>query len=383
MRFALHSGSLAASERLWYYRSVSTHERPRRRVARTGSATADLPETPRRPADLTGLLALQQSAGNRAVARLLIDDKSNDVKVPDSYANRTVKWDGTYQDKDAPDRRVFDVITGGGGRDAFMEGLGLNTLGSVRQVADATLGTAGARVASKGAKGDVGKTFKAAALDQHKLLHHYDANTFASVQEATIDLVMDPEDFLPEAPDLPEAGKPLTSVRKEFEHASVGAKKKKGKSEARALPTYWEFVCVLIALVEVGGLDAAKAKSGAKKTPGDVTEAVQSLHDHYMGRDVPLQYDDSSARRKIMTEWGYSMIFSGRSAWTELPSRVALAAGKYIFDIKGHTVAVDVLKDIGPTTKIDKESEYFKCHSDPKNYNKDEFKEQVHYIWKP
>lgn len=386
---------------------MSSNDRLRRRVARTGPEEPGLPEPPRHPPDVTALLALQRSAGNRAVvSRLMVDDASAEVKVPQSYADRTLRWDGTYQDKDADERRVSDIIAGSG-REHFKAGINYPALRSISTVADATLGVDGAKVWDpKGEKG-LGGRFKAAAVDHHRLLHHSGATQIGTAAEATIDPVLDPEDFLPEKPDLPEAGVAVDSPRKEFEKeaaqqaakqqkvaekqarkggkgkgkAKAGDKDGEAENDARKIGTYWEFVCVLIALLSVEGIDCAKATEAASKTPGSMLEAVQALHDHYMRLQQPLQYDDSSARRKVMTEWGYELVFAGRSAWEALPGRVVLKPGKYIFDIKGHTVHVDVLRDVGPRTKIKDVKQFFKCNSDKKNYNKDEFAEQVHYIW--
>ena len=364
---------------------MSYHDRRLRRAERPrASEDVEHPEPSARP-DVADLLALQRTAGNQAViARLMLDQATNQVKIPQSYADRKVRWDGTKQDSTAGERRVADVVAVKPGLEHFKEGLGVPHVAGVTTVADAALGLEGARTSDSSKQKGLGGRFKEAAVDHHRLLQHTSGEKTATLADATITPVMAPEDFLPEAPDLPAAGVRLDSTRKEFEQqATQQGSKKKGKNDARALPTYWEFMCVLIALLTVEGVDCEKATAAAdNKKPGSMLEAVQALHDEYMRRRVPLQYDDSSARRKVMGEWGYSMHFAGRSGWKELPGRVTLAPGKYIFDIKGHTVAVDVLQAIGPKTKIDKESDFFTCHSDSKNYDKNEFLEQVHYIWK-
>ncbi|MDA0167139.1 hypothetical protein OM076_43160 [Solirubrobacter ginsenosidimutans] len=379
---------------------MSSHERLRRRAAPPESEQAQHPGSSRRPPNVAALLALQRSAGNRAViSRLLADDAINEVKIPQSYADRRLHWDGTYQNEDAPEQRVFDIITGGGGREHFKTGLNYPLLSQVTTVADAELGVRGAKVwDNKGDKG-LGGTFKAAAIDTHKLLHHYADNQIKTAAEATIDLVMDPEDYLPEAPDLPDAHVAVNSPRKgeetkaaqerarqerEASRGNKGGKRNKPKESANPVKTYWEFMCVLIALLKIEGFACAKVAALAAQPPTSLLAGVQVMHDHYMGLNVPLQYDDSSARRAVMNDWGYQMVFAGRSRWTELPGRVVLTPGAYIFDIKGHTVYVDVLKDIGPKTKIGDVKQFFKCNSDPKNFSLDEFHvdQRVSYIWK-
>jgi hypothetical protein len=366
-------------------------------VARPESEQAQQPGSSRRPPDVTALLALQRSAGNRAVmSRLLADDATNEVKIPQTYANRRIRWDGTYQDKLAEERTVFDIITGGGGREHFKAGMNYPLMSKVTPVDDTALGVQGAKVWDNTGDKGLGGKFRAAAIDSHKLLHQYADNQIKTAAEATIDLVMDPEDYLPEAPDLPRGGQAVNSPRPGEEKKAAqeqarlqqdagrkgGKRNNKPKESADPVKTYWEFMCVLIALLKIEGFDCAKVSALAEVPPTSLLAGVQVMHDHYMAMNVPLQYDDSSARRAVMTDWGYQMVFAGRSEWTALPGRVTLTPGVYIFDIKGHTVYVDVLKEIGPKTKIRDVKQFFKCNSDPKNFSLNEFDEQVHYIWK-
>src|SRR5690242_1701132 len=57
-------------------------------------------EEPRREEDVPrlpehALLALQRAAGNQAVARLMWDTNSQAVRVPKTYAERRIPWDGS------------------------------------------------------------------------------------------------------------------------------------------------------------------------------------------------------------------------------------------------------------------------------------------------
>ncbi len=105
------------------------------------------------------------------------------------------------------------------------------------------------------------------------------------------------------------------------------------------------------------------------------------MNDYYMDRSV--QFDDSSTRMQVMKEWGYKTLFTGTSAWADLPKHVALKRGNYIVDIPGHTVQVTVKKDMPKNdTVLTKLSQYFETHSELDNYDqKDELQQPVNLIW--
>ena len=109
--------------------------------------------------------------------------------------------------------------------------------------------------------------------------------------------------------------------------------------------------------------------------------AIQALHDHYIEQGV--QYDDSAARMQVMNDWGYKPMFSGQSAWGDLPKHVELKrGGKYIFDIPGHTVQVDVVRDMPKDGKtLANPTQFLSPQSEKDNYDKDEMKLVVNYIW--
>lgn len=359
---------------------MSLEGRLRRREEFPRSSDERLPERPSLAPDVSAILALQRGAGNRAlVQRLIHHQQSNVVKVPQSYYDLTVNWDEAkrFQDDDAPSRRVGEIITGGGGREAFFSsGLGKAPAGKVVAVEDAELSKEGAALAAEDAKKGTKEALQRAAV------HHYWAVSDLSpgylypepqaVQdEAT--RVLGPVDYLPSEPDLPPSG---VSIRAPREKVVAGGKKD------RPPPTWWEFMCVLIALIKMEP-DFAKVEAKTKKPVTDDHDAVQKLHDYYRNLEPPVDYDDASVQRRVMTEWGYSLAFTGRAQWAEL-ARVPLAKGRYIFGITGHTVQVDVKEKIEPgKTQITNLDEFFECHSDEENFNKDHFGPQirVHTIW--
>jgi hypothetical protein len=86
-----------------------------------------------------------------------------------------------------------------------------------------------------------------------------------------------------------------------------------------------------------------------------------------------------------MGEWDYDLIFSGPpSGWMELADHLSLAAGQYIFDLKGHTVIVNVKKPITKGTKLKGAvGDIFAPNSEAKNFNRGkEFALPINYIWK-
>jgi hypothetical protein len=176
-------------------------------------------------------------------------------------------------------------------------------------------------------------------------------------------IVPRPSEYLPAAPDLHGIGANL------FDEVPGGEGKK-----------YWEYACVLIALYKADGI--AKVKEITREDIRDkIVNAIHALHDHYIGLGV--QHDDGSVRNRVMKEWGYSMVFAGLAHWDELPGQVELPRGTYIFDIKGHTVRVKVLKDIWAATTIDRRDQYFEPDSDPNNCTRgQEFTKQVTSVWR-
>lgn len=177
-----------------------------------------------------------------------------------------------------------------------------------------------------------------------------------------------PTDYIPQAPDLPSAE---TSVRSAVPGATMGE-------------TYWEYVCVLIAIVKQEGYDAVAEKTGTEEDVGDLDTAVQALHKYYVSKGI--QYDDSSTRRTVMNEWGYSLVLTGPVAWTELHKKLTLKQDEtYIVDISDHTVKIRIRQDL-PAATEDVASEnlrnYYETFSEEDNYDDDEMTKPVLYVFK-
>jgi hypothetical protein len=334
-----------------------------------------------RPLGAESILALQRSAGNRAVVqRLTWNAKTGNLGVPNEYASQRIPWDGSYTAERAPtgtDKTFFELAKQGTTFHAqVQEGLGLEWLDTVKPFPkdDAEKGSApfvsnamkGSQVPGDNAVyGKMVVDVAAGAVSQDQLITLTPGAPFADLGavKAARRFVPRPSAFLPEAPDLPEMGVDL------FSAVPNGNGKK-----------YWEYACVLIALYKAEGITRVK-ELVKRDVPDAVVPAVHALHDYYISHEV--QYDDGSARNRVMSDWGYSRVFAGFAHWDELPGRVELPSGTYIFDIEGHTVKVKILKDISTETKIDRRTDYFAPESDPKNYNPGkEFSKQITAIWK-
>lgn len=216
------------------------------------------------------------------------------------------------------------------------------------------------RKAEQGTATELGK----AAVDHRRLLNHYQLDRYDRAEDAEITWVVStPGDFIPSAPDLPGARE---SVRSKIPGKKLGE-------------TYWEYMCVLIALVKSDGYGTVQRLTGQQV--GTLQPAIQALHDHYI--DLGVQYDDSAARTHVMNDWGYKAIFSGQSTWADLPKHVELKrGGKYIFDIPGHTVQVDVLRDVPKDGKpLANPKQFLSPQSEKDNFDKDETLVAVNYIW--
>ena len=358
------------------------HERDRRRrEAGLEPERRPVTETPQAAA----LLSLQRSAGNRAlVQRLVWNSTTGNLMTPLDYAAEEIAWDGQHvltgkaaegHEKES----LSDLMTSSQTFKRHMvAALGLEFLGQVKPLRDDQFGTAAesvvsSRMQNSDVAGDSAVHAKmvhdvqTAGTSHNHVLTIEDRKKFRDLGEiaAARRLVLRPGDFLPGVADLPEAGVDLLKTK----IPNIEEDKK-----------YWEYACVLIALFKDNGLAKASEVTG-KTLPNDVYKAVQALHNHYATQKVA--YDDGSARTALMTAWGYSMLFAGDEEWDQLPGKVTLAPGNYIFDIVGHTVKVRVLRQIDPATKITQLGDYFEPDSDGKNYTKGaEVKKKIRSIWK-
>jgi hypothetical protein len=119
-----------------------------------------------------------------------------------------------------------------------------------------------------------------------------------------------------------------------------------------------------------------------KDCGGDLDKSVQALHDYYVAQNT--QFDDSSARTAIMTDWGFTLVFSGNCAWMDVAAQMALDPKKvYIFDTDDHAVYVKIRKPIAKGTPGVKDAnEWYDPQSDKRNYTpKHEFLHNILRIW--
>jgi hypothetical protein len=324
-----------------------------------------------RTTDAASILALQRAAGNRAVVqRLLYSTKNQNLVVPASYGDQRLPWDGeNYLEERAvrpSDPTLADLATRDlAVRKHLMNGLDIKNyegLDKITPVADGSLAANGAKLAANNAAPGLAAQLQSVVVDPHRLIRHSPGTKYQNIDEPSISSVMLPTDFIPSPPDLGGQG---VGVRTKIPKDPLGA-------------TYWEYMCVIIALVKADGYGTVKRLTG--KQTNALQPAVQALNDYYLAKSV--QFDDSSTRRQVMKEWGYNLIFSGNSEWQDLPAHVELKKANYIFDIPGHTVMVEIKQAMPRSaTALAKLSDYFVPMSEKDNFDKDEFASPVTYIW--
>jgi hypothetical protein len=367
---------------------MASNDRLRRREAQEGpeQQTAMSPAPPAPDPHVSSVLALQRSAGNRALQRLIYGQKTKQLTVPESYGNQRVRWNGEIIVKaGSPEVPIKDLYS----NDTFKEHLrsGLN-LGDdplekitsrteqeikdgVKTLVEPAKAAEGADAPTDEAKAAVDKVVTAlqeAAADRNRLLYRgKTAGLYKSLAEAEIRWVIgNPQDYIPGEPDLGKKGRPLTDW--------VG--------EGPETNTFYKLACVLIALLKYD-VGHTKTRTLIGEPPKNFKDIMQKLHDYYAGQGV--QYDDTSTRFAMMNDWGYSLVFAGDSKWEDLAKHAAFKSGeKYIFDIVGHTVKVRAKKDIAKDEKreIKIPKNFFEPDSDEDNYVPGaEFKKNVKYIW--
>jgi hypothetical protein len=348
---------------------MSSHDRLRRRVARTGDES--VPEAGRPAPDVAAILALQRSAGNRAVLqRLVYAPGGKALLAPASYAGQQVPWNDQTKRLEKREPRGTDLtlaaLANGDAdfRGHLGKGLAVDGLERVQSQADAALKARAAAYASDGAPAELKTKLEDVAVDPHRRLDHYGGVRYSDEKELDISWVMStPSDFVPEASDLGGVG---TSVRAPIPRGDPGQ-------------TYWEYACVLIALIKADGFGMVQTLANVQTN--DLDAGVQALHDYYAGEHI--DYDDSSTRGEVMKRWGFTPIYAGQSAWADLPANVRLnPGGKYIFDIPGHTFQVHVTREWPKDGKpLANPRTFLETLSEEDNYDKDETKLPVTYIW--
>jgi hypothetical protein len=349
---------MASNDRLWRREAPEGHE-PRE------PAAAPAP-------DVASILALQRSAGNRALQRLLHVADTGKLMVPPAYGNQLVQWDGARLRDPAradPVDKTLAALANANPtfRGYLAQGLNVDAVNSVT-VADERAMRKATWEQSVSPEKDALAEARAVAPDQNRLLHFQAAwDKFSSIDTLDVrHVISSPQDFVPGKNDLLDAGKPLST------HTG-GAKTNTG----------WKMACVLIALVKHEADFATKVRTITRKTPSSWLDAIQILHDHYAGQGV--MYDDTATRFELMNAWGYTPIFTAGCPWTDVPKHVSLSTtGKYIFDIEGHTVVVRPTKNItqdGSTIADPKKA--FKPDSYDGNYKVgEEYNHAIKFIWK-
>jgi hypothetical protein len=341
------------------------------RLRRRDERTDPEPEArlPVRAPDTAAILALQRSAGNRAVQRMIFNPTTSALFVPDSYGRQHVRWQNNQvlpnpqpTDPTLVDLATDDAVFG----DALATGMHLNSFSSVRSIPDATMGQNAATLVGAAPKPGTDAALTSVATDHHRLLERPRDKKYESTEELDEDVrwvMSSPYDFAPGVNDLPGPDANLKTTIIPGEKSS-----------------YWGYACVLIALVKLdNGL--AKTTSLIGQTPPSEDDAVQMLHKYYVTRGV--QYDDTSTRFLIMDEWGYTPIFTGTSTWDDITLHVGFTPqGRYIFDITGHTVKVTAGKTMPAGRKLKNAKSSFATHSHPDNYTPDaEFNQDIKYVW--
>ena len=337
---------------------MPSSDRVRRRDQPTGRAPE--PPAPAVAPDVASLLAIQRSAGNRALQRLIFNDKNHQLGVPDTYGQRPVMYNGVQQPLVQHANDPLSDFS-----QHLQTGLRVDQLSQVGSVPDVTFGNQGAALSSEAKPGEVAAALRNVAVDVDRLLVHTPKKKYAKTNELDIKWVMsNPEDFIPGANDLPGANADLKTTRIPNEEGY-----------------YWEYACVLIALVQLDpGMTKTQLLLGQQ--PASQDAAVQALHTYYVNKKV--YYDDTSTRVKLMGDWGYTPVFAGDCAFEDLAQHVTLTPqGKYIFDIDGHTVNMTVDRTLPTGKKMPKPSSFMTPHSHPENWDdKETFKQSVKYVWK-
>ncbi len=147
-----------------------------------------------------------------------------------------------------------------------------------------------------------------------------------------------------------------------------------------------ELICTLIAIAKSETGEKIRTVTG-KKSSNENVELYRILNEYFY-KDKGIRYDESSEVSKVLSEFEYKLLWNGDSSFQNITSNLssALKAGKsYILGIEGHTVAVDMKKDLNPGDALTSEAEilnYMTFKRDPLNYNTtDEYTKNVHAIF--
>jgi hypothetical protein len=350
---------------------MPSNDRLRRREERDGLEPHKQAAAPAPP--LASILAMQRTAGNRAVQRMLYTADTGTLLVPPAYGAKVVPWEGPGLRKNANPQPTDPTLenlaaTNATFRGHLKKGMNVPTLNTVTSADERTMRKATWDHASSPEKDALAEA-RAVAPDPNRLLHFRGAwHTFEKRQDLDVRWVIpEPKDFVPSPNDLIPADKPLSTWTGE------GAKTNTG----------WKMACVLIALLKHEDGNLAMVTTITTETPASFNDGVQKLHKYYAGHGV--LYDDTATRFELMNRWNYKPIFTTGTTWADLPKHVALTKGKkYIFDIVGHTVVVRAKQDIAkdPNATLADPAKVLEPDSLEANYKRGtEFNEAIKFIW--
>ncbi|HEX6022796.1 MAG TPA: hypothetical protein VFZ00_12425 [Solirubrobacter sp.] len=400
---------MSSTDRRWRRREEQVRPEPPR--------TAPAPPLALAP-HVSTALALQRSAGNRALQRLLYNRDSRVITAPSELGDKEFPWNSETKTWDKPAAEPTPAKrTGRGGpkgatatrparptrakrgaeakaeptedakpeppkrtyanlinsddtfREHIRKGMALDALNGMESLSIADLQVAVDRdvVAEDAEKGTSAEAMKV-AQHQRQLLHYDPAEKFTKKEQVKPAwMVTDPHALVPGAPDLGLATDNLLTT---------DVPGKKGTKQ-------WAYACVLIALAKLDeGYKKVKSLTHANVTT--LEAAVQALHKYYVENDV--QYDDSSTRFEIMKDWGYAPIWVGKAKFydfTKSPDFPGLKKDQtYIFDITGHTCHIKPTKEIKQGMAITRPKDFFETWSDPRNYAEEmTFGQEVLNIW--
>src|SRR4051794_13193444 len=166
---------------------MPAHDRLRRRDEREGPQSP--PATPARTPDAASILALQRTAGNRAVVqRLFYNENQKTLGLPASYADQRLPWDGEryLQSRAAQptDPKLIDLVTQDAAvKEHLRKGMNLDELQSARSFPDATLQTNVGNLADANAPAAVGAELQAVAVDRNRLIRHWSNAKYSDLTE--------------------------------------------------------------------------------------------------------------------------------------------------------------------------------------------------------
>ncbi len=316
-----------------------------------------------------GLLSLQRAAGNRAVQRLVYNSQTGNVTAPFEYANQKLPWDRTADNTwdgpkdDVAERTLADLSRYSfKARQSMQTALDVVWVNRIDPMAAAEIRKKFENVEDK----EIAARLADAAASHDRLVKLGPGSLTAANFDQRVPRVLMPQDFFPEASDLPAAEEDLAD--------EAGTKD----------PVHWPSACALIAIYQDLGIEAVRTVTEQPGTADSLTAAVNAMHRYFKGQDI--DWDDTSTRFSVMNPFKYRLVHSGRVSWFDLGQKVEMKQDeRYIVDIDGHTVMITLRQDLGkasprPTALRD----VFTLHSDPDNWSPagSEFDEEILYVWK-